>query len=207
MTIHIPGKNIKAVFFDLGNVLVDFNWNDVMMKLEPDITVPVSRINAYILHHPQRYAYEKGNIDTDSFFSWMKDELGYRKSIEELIHTWSDIFNPLPERINLLSALKQRYKLGMISNTCDAHFRLLKADYDFFEIFDHLTLSFETGFMKPEPEIYHFAGSALNVLPSESVFIDDLGENIAAARDLGWNTVHIRPDEPLEPVLRRYKII
>lgn len=207
MTPHIYHKEIKAIFFDLGNVLVDFNWNDILLKLEPDIAVPVSRINTHVLLHPKRYAYEKGNITTEEFFSWMKEELQYRKPLSELVHTWSDIFRPMPERIILLPALKRRYKLGMISNTCDAHFRLLKSDYDFFNLFDHLTLSFETGFMKPEPEIYHHASRALNTSSSESIFIDDLEENIASARDLGWNTVHIRPDEPLEPVLREYKII
>jgi putative hydrolase of the HAD superfamily len=203
----LPLPTIKAVFFDLGKVLVDFNWQTVTGKLKSDVSVSADEFNERILKHPNLYAYETGQISTDQFFQWMRDEIHYRKTIHELIQTWSDIFQPLPERIRLLPELKKHYRLGMISNTCDAHFQLLKAKYDFFNLFDRIILSFETGCMKPDPAIYHHARNSMRVSPGESLFIDDLEENTEAAKSLGWHTIHIQPDESLERVMNEMKLI
>lgn len=194
---------IKAVFFDLGKVLVDFNWNEVLNKIEPLTPVPADQFNRRILGHPKSIAYETGKISTGDYFSWMKEELTYTGTIDELILAWSDIFTPLSDRINLLPAIKTCYKLGMISNTCDAHIRLLKSRYSFFGLFDSLTLSFEAGVMKPDPEIYNIAAGSLCVSSGESLFIDDLEENITAAGNLGWQTLLVLPDENLASVLRK----
>jgi epoxide hydrolase-like predicted phosphatase len=198
---------IKAVFFDLGKVLVDFNWQTVIDKLKSDVSVSADKFNERILKHPNLYVYETGQISTDQFFQWMRDEIHYRNPIHELIQTWSDIFQPLPERIHLLPELKKHYRLGMISNTCDSHIQFLKSKYDFFHLFDRLIFSFETGCMKPDPAIYHHALFSLRVFPGESLFIDDLKENTEAAKSLGWQTIHIQPHESLDRVLHEMKLL
>lgn len=200
-------KKITAVFFDLGNVLVDFDWNEVFANLRPYLQSPDTVQMEKIFSHAYRYDYETGRIGTNPFFEWLKKELTFEGTTERLIRLWSDIFTPMNERIHLLPELKSRYHLGMISNTCEVHFEWLYARHDFFQWFEHITLSYQVGCMKPHPEIYHHATQTMRVKPEESLFIDDIAENIEGAKRLGWNTLWLLPEQSLQQALYTMKLL
>lgn len=108
----------------------------------------------------------------------MKRETFYAK--------WSVVY---PEVYAVLEALQGRYKLGLISN----------ADLSMQEVLDHLALSgyFQSiiisaavGVEKPDPLIYRTALESLGVAAEDSIFVDDVEENVLAAEEL-WMTAFL----------------
>lgn len=85
--------------------------------------------------------------------------------------------------------LKQTYRIGLLSNTCTAEITPLLEQNGLKPLFDVIVISSETGFAKPDPEIFKYALEKLSATPEHTVFIDDSERNIHTARDLGLHTI------------------
>ncbi len=83
----------------------------------------------------------------------------------------------------------------MLSNTNSIHKKFGWAQYNFLENFDHLVLSHEVKFVKPEKEIYIYTQNIFSNKPQEIFYIDDVLEYIQAAQNIGWNTYHFDNEE------------
>ncbi len=102
----------------------------------------------------------------------------------------------------LIRGLRTRYKTGVISNALpDARAMFSGRLND--DLFDVLVFSSEEGVKKPDPEIFLSALARLGVDAGESIFVDDVLENVEAARSLGLHSIHFRPDTDLERELAR----
>ena len=94
--------------------------------------------------------------------------------------------------INVLKKLKkQHYKCFVLSNWSAETFAGMTDDYPFLKLFDGLLISGEDNLMKPDVAIYELAISRFNLIPQETVFIDDKLENIEAAKKLNLKTIHL----------------
>jgi len=198
---------ISHIFFDLGKVLVDFDFSiaagKIMQKstLSPEeVTQEFYRLNGLIDE------YETGSIDSETFFTRMKAEYRYGGSTAELREIWCSVFSPLEEHIQMARCLAQFYPLAIISNTSEAHVTHLESRYDFFPIFRRRFYSHEVRCMKPNPAIYEFALKEMGADKYESLFIDDREENIEAVAKCGWQTIHLRPDVNLRLALQSYEL-
>jgi putative hydrolase of the HAD superfamily len=131
----------------------------------------------------------------------------FRGTIVELRAAFCEIFTPLSEHIALAAMLAPHYPLAIISNTNHAHISYAEANYSFFSLFRARIYSHEVGTMKPKPEIYQAALAALGGIdPLETLFIDDLETNILGAVQLGWQTIHLRPEVDLRTALASYEL-
>jgi glucose-1-phosphatase len=198
---------ISHIFFDLGKVLVDFDFSIAAGKimqqspLSPDeVTQEFYRLNGLIDE------YETGSIDSETFFTRMKAEYRFEGSIAELREIWCGVFSPLDEHIQMAKCLAQFYPLALISNTSEAHITYLESQYDFFPIFRKKFYSHEVRCMKPNPEIYDHALKEMGADKFESLFIDDREENVEAVATRGWQTIHLRPDVDLRLALQSYDL-
>jgi len=198
---------ITTIFFDLGKVLVDYDFSIAFKRLAERSTLDLQHLEerAYS-DYPLIDDYESGRISTPDFFTAMKQQLCFDGSIEEMEEIWCDVFWPLPDHITYLRQLAEHYPLGMISNTSDAHIRFLEAHYDFFPLFRKRIYSHEAGMMKPDRAIYDLALQEMGAEKTETLFIDDRAENIEGAARLGWQTIHLRPDVDLRLALRSYEL-
>ncbi|MFM8653148.1 MAG: HAD-IA family hydrolase, partial [Verrucomicrobiota bacterium] len=120
-----------------------------------------------------------------------------------LREAFCDIFHPLPERVTVARQLAARYPLGLISNTCASHIRHLESTYDFFPLFSPRIYSHEVGTRKPHPDIYAKALAVAGTKAENSLFIDDLAENLETPSRLGWKTIHLPPKSDLAAALAR----
>ena len=89
----------------------------------------------------------------------------------------------------LVKRLQGRYPLYLLSNTNDIHLNYFTAQYPVFASFSDAVYSHRVGCMKPERTIYEIAARQFGVEPGETVFIDDLPANIAAARAFGFHAI------------------
>ncbi len=198
---------ISTIFFDLGKVLVDYDFGIAVRKIverselrEEDLSQELYRTYALLDE------YECGRLETTEFFRLLKEEYRFEGTPEELREIWCDVFTPLDEHIQMARILSQHYPTAIISNISEAHLTHLEARYDFFPVFRERFYSFQVGAMKPDPLIYQQALEGMGADRLESLFIDDREENILAVSQKGWQTIHLRPDVNLRDALRSYDL-
>jgi HAD superfamily hydrolase (TIGR01509 family) len=87
------------------------------------------------------------------------------------------------------AGLRPAHLTGILTNSADGARREEQARYSFGELFDVIIYSDEVGVAKPDPRAYALLCAELRVAPGELVFLDDMPENVAAARRLGIHGV------------------
>jgi putative hydrolase of the HAD superfamily len=198
---------ISAVCFDLGKVLIDFDWTQVLQKVAKKSSLAPAEIGARMSHDNELLGYERGAVTTAKFFAHLKKRLEYKGTAKALQAAFTDIFTPLTENIALAALLAPHYPMAIISNTNDAHITHAETAYSFFSLFPVRIYSHQVGVMKPDRAIYEKARTALGGIdPQEMLFIDDLEPNILGAVKLGWQTIHLRPDVNLRQSLASYEL-
>jgi len=199
---------ISAVCFDLGKVLLHFDWDIMLRRIAAKTPLPPEEITRRIKEDPQVIAYEIGGISSTKFFSHLKKLIQYKGTAKELRVCFTEIFTPMPDHIALAAQLAPYYPMAIISNTNEAHIVHAEATYSFFSLFHARIYSHQVKAMKPKPEIYQAALTALGGIdPLEALFIDDLEVNILGASQLGWQTIHLRPDVDLRQALASYDLM
>ncbi|MCE0499487.1 MAG: HAD family phosphatase [Methylacidiphilales bacterium] len=198
---------ISAICFDLGKVLLNFDWSTMVARLAEKSPFPPDKISQLLREDSQPVAYELGAITSATFFAHLKKLLKYKGTTKELRAAFSEIFTPLPDHIALAALLARHYPLAILSNTNEAHIAHAEETYSFFSLFPVRIYSHRVKMMKPNRGIYDAARTALgNIDPLEILFIDDLETNVAAAAELGWQTIHLRPDVNLREALASYEL-
>jgi len=198
---------ISAVCFDLGKVLLHFDWQLMLDCVAAKSPLTPEQISRLLKEDRQVLAYEVGGISSAKFFSHLKKRLRYKGTAKELRAAFSEIFTPLPDHIALAALLAPHYPLAIISNTNEAHIVHAEATYSFFSLFKARIYSHQVKMMKPDRAIYQAALKALGGIdPLETLFIDDLEPNILGAVKLGWQTIHLRPGVDLREALASYDL-
>ncbi len=185
----MDNHSIKAVIFDLGNVLVSF-----------DHTIAAARISKFCAKNPQEIfrlffdseltgLFEEGKISPQEFFLKVREMLNLKLDYEEFLPIWNEIFFLTDANravYGLAKNLRKSYRVALLSNINILHFDYLKKNYPVFDAFHHLITSFETGFKKPHPLIYQKALDMLEVSsPQEVFYTDDRADLIEKAKELG----------------------
>jgi epoxide hydrolase-like predicted phosphatase len=198
------GKNhqIDAVVFDIGGVLIEFEFDRAFRAASAAVGIPPQEIRArlfgksdfaYYDRELDVVAFECGRISDREFHSRVEKLLNSRIPFEHFCTAWNGIFTgEIKSTLELMHELRQRpdIKVGVLSNTNSLHFNLLRQSMTVFNEMDHVYVSHEIGCRKPDAESYLHVLKSMNVSPERSVFVDDLPENIAAAQKVGMKTVH-----------------
>jgi putative hydrolase of the HAD superfamily len=199
---------IKAVVFDLGNVLIPFDYS-VMIKKLNNLSGGLGDkyYEKYLSNYHVHKEFEKWQLSNDEFISINLEWLENKVSADEFCHLYSDIFTENRQTTSLLSLIKKKYKLFLLSNTNYIHQKYGWEKYEFLKWFDGLILSHETGATKPEEKIYR-AVEKLSAEKSEShLFIDDVKEYVDGAVNIGWNAVQFINHEKLMNDLKSFGIL
>lgn len=193
---------IKNIIFDLGKVLIDYDYSKLYGKIN---VIPDRR--ALKQFEKQVYLFGAGKISKSAFKESVCSLLGLSMSFAEFSAYWCSMFSPIPMMEQLALDLHNNYSVYIFSNTDAIHFPFLKRHYPFLDSFEKsLMLSYEIKAMKPEKESYQKALGLFDLVPEQSLFIDDRPENIKGALDFGMKgIVHKSFDETL-PLLKEYGI-
>ena len=187
-------QEIKTLFFDLGNVLIDFDHSIMWQQLSKICKTNDENLKDIIYNNDLWKKYEKGLIETEDFICQIESFLKCPISHDKFISAASEIFSPNPEMKKILEKLKnENYELFLISNTCDIHFNYIKKTFDVTNYFNKILLSYELHLAKPEPEIFKHALSLTKSTPEQCLFIDDLSIHTDAANSLGISS-HVFKD-------------
>jgi len=193
---------IKTVIFDLGKVIIPFDFKRGYQALEQVCGYPAAEIPRRIATTDLVQRFESGLIDPKDFVEQLSRVLDLRINYDQFCQIWSSIFLPdplIPE--SLLEALSKRYRLLLLSNTNAIHFDMLEKSYPLLRHFHHMVLSFRVGAMKPEPAIFHEAIARAECRPDECFFTDDIPEYVAAAKREGIDAVQFESLAQIEQEL------
>lgn len=188
---------IKNVVFDIGNVLLKYNPLDFLYEMIPEEQL-VNRIYEEVFRSREWLMLDRGVITRDEAINVMCNrDMGNSSIIKKVMEGWQEILKPIDGTVNILYELKKSgYKVFYLSNFHHlAHEYILKK-YEFFNVFDGSVLSYKEKLLKPERDIYMKLSEAYGIKPEESVFIDDMPENIEGAEEVGLNAIQfINPDD------------
>lgn len=177
---------LKTIIFDLGNVIIPFDFRRGYAALESHVNIPAAEIPERIRATGLVPELESGRIEPRDFVQAINKALNTEISYETFGEIWSSIF--LPETLipaSLVETLKQDYRMVVLSNTNAIHFDMVWEAYPILRLFDELVLSHEVKAMKPEPAIYAAAIAAAQAAPGECFFTDDILAYVEGARAAG----------------------
>jgi FMN phosphatase YigB (HAD superfamily) len=197
------GAMHKAILFDLGRVLVHFDFGRGYQALEKLGGCSAAEIPKRLAPTGLVERFESGQVGSRDFFEQFRRTLDLELEYDHFCTIWSSIFTHalLPE--SMLEGLARRYRLVLLSNTNAIHFDMIRASYGhLLRHFDDLVLSYEVGAMKPQPEIYEAAIARARCLPGECFYTDDIAAYIEAAGALGIDAVQFQSREQLEGEMR-----
>jgi putative hydrolase of the HAD superfamily len=193
----------KAIVFDLGKVLIHFDFKRGYRALEGLCPHPAEEIPRKLAGTGLVERFETGLIDSGEFVAEMSRILDLRVDYDRFSQIWSCIFTHelIPE--SMLEGLHRRYRLVLLSNTNALHFDMLRVAYrHLLRHFDRLVLSYEVKAMKPREEIFRAAVDAARCRPEECFYTDDIAAYVEAARRIGIDAVQFESCAQIEAAMR-----
>ena len=177
---------LKTVYFDLGNVLCFFDHAKMFANISACSGLSISHIKQILLADGIQESYELGKIDTPNIYRLFKSKSPKPFSLHDFTYAMSDIFTPNTELWPVVEQLKARgIRLILLSNTCESHFIRAYSDFSVLRLFDHKILSFEVGYLKPDPRIFNLALSLAECTSAECFYTDDIPAYIRSAKKAG----------------------
>jgi HAD superfamily hydrolase (TIGR01549 family) len=183
---------IKAVYFDLGGVIVRTEFQAPRERLADRVGMTYEELVKAVFESRTSREASIGKISEDDH--WKAVVRSLRLSPREMESARNEFFAGDIVDIALLDyirALRPRYRTGLISNAWDGLRPYMERE-KFVDAFDALTISAEVGFMKPEAAIFQHALDQLEVKPGQAVFVDDFAENITGCEAVGMHGILFR---------------
>ena len=199
--------NIKVIIFDLGKVIVDFDHMRICKILSKQSPFEPDNIFDIIFASGLETSFDKGLISPENFYLSVKKEARLEININVFQEIWTKIFTLNPEIEELISSLKNKYRLLCLSNTNSWHFEYCMQKFHVLKLFDSFILSYEVGKTKPDSTLFEEAIKKAATLPDECVYIDDVPEFVETASKLGINGIHFRTVRKLKKELSDLNII
>ncbi len=204
----MENNKISVVVFDLGNVLIPFDYSIAIQKLESiEKGLGHHFMEYYRQHYELHRSFERGDLPEEKFIEKMLEVLKHKIDAEAFCKYYSHIFVENKDVSSLLPEIKKNYSLVLLSNTNSIHQKYGWGKYEFLKYFDKLILSHEVNAVKPEQKIYKAVESFTGKPSSEHIFIDDVFEYVEGAKKNGWDSVQFVSYEKLVHDLKSRKIL
>ncbi len=186
----------KVVVFDLGKVLVDFDWTLGARRIAARSTLPASELPKLFDYSAPLIQFELGQLTPEQFFAEARQRIGYTGGLADFSEAFADIFREIPPMVALHAALRQRgVPTYIFSNTNALHAEHIRRRFPFFGHFDGYVLSYECGAMKPDAKLYAVVEDRTRCRGAEILYLDDRLENIEAGVARGWQALqHTAPE-------------
>lgn len=197
---------IKAVIFDLGNVLLNFNARKSAEAFAKACDATFEKVWDHFFTSPTEKAYTRGEITSREFYKYAAESFNAPVKYKDFCRYWNDIFWENEGMEDVLKRLKKNYPLYLISNTNKLHFDHIKENFKILRHFKRTFPSHEVGHRKPDPEIYQKVLKAIKLKPEQTVFVDDIEKFVDGARAVGMYAVQFKTPKQLLRDLKKLGI-
>jgi len=183
--------SIKAIYFDIGGVLVRTVDRAPRSRLAVRLGTTYEALEELVFGGDNGRKGQLGEITAEQLWAYVCQQINW-----PLAH-WRDLESEFfsgdrldIELVDYIRSLHDRYKTGLISNAFSNVRAAIEHKWHMTEAFDVLVISAEVGLMKPDARIFHIALQSLGVQPAEAVFVDDFLHNVDGARAVGMQAIH-----------------
>jgi len=178
------------IVFDLGGVVFRWQPEKIIRRFFQD-SKQQDLVRSEIFSHIDWIELDRGTIDTDQAITRGAARTGLpRDKIKELLNAVPQFLTPIEETIDLIHAIRRsNRKLFVLSNMHPASISYLEKTHDIWNLFDGVVISSRIQMVKPEIQIYEYLLATYGLIAADTVFIDDLSENLAVASTLGIQTI------------------
>lgn len=202
-------REIKAIIFDFGNVLLDWNPRYVYQRFFPDDSDAMERFLREVNFMDWNLLQDKGRPFAEGVAILARQFPHYLHLIQAYHDHWIEsVGGAIAGTVSILIQLKQAgYKVYGLSNWSAETFPHVRQKHDFFDLLDDMVISGEVGHLKPDSEIFQILLQRIGRRAQECLFIDDALANIQQAQRMGFVTVHFESPEQLQAALHQQNIL
>ena len=200
-------KNIKNIVFDLGGVLVDLDFKSAINGLQKAGFANVKEQLQAFDREGIFQKFELGEMTDEEFRSAIRENSTVTLTDEEVDALWNLMLLEIPrEKLELILDLRGKYMVYLLSNTNSIHWDYVcknAFNYRGFRMddyFEETFLSYEMHLAKPDKAIFEKMLNDANLLPEETLFIDDLEANCKAAEEVGIHAHHYHIGDDLSKI-------
>jgi glucose-1-phosphatase len=195
----------RIVVFDLGKVLVDFDYTIAAKKVVARGTKSLENLHDFLSSSPVLIQLETGLITPLQFFSEVQKWTGFNGTADEFHGYFADIFVPIEPMVELHAELwKKKIPTYIFSNTNDIAVTHIRHNFPFFSQFDGYILSYQIGAMKPNAKIYEALEKMAGRRGADIFYIDDRAENVQGGQVRGWQVVLHETSEKTRAALEKF---
>jgi len=194
---------IKNIIFDLGGVLIDWNpryvFKDYFMTEEA-----TEHFLKHICSPEWNEKQDAGRTFADATIALIAEFPHYDAEIRQYYGRWEDMLaDDLPDTVQLLGRLLDSgtYRVLALTNWSEESFPVALAKFDFLHKFEGILVSGTERLAKPDPAIFHLMCERYDLIPSQTIFIDDNIRNVDSANQLGFHAIHFLHAEDLRTQL------
>ncbi len=202
-------SSIKNIIFDWGGVLINLDIQGCVRQFEE---AGIANLNDFLsgIHEADLFhRYERGEITTEEFRKGVRLLAKKTLTDDDIDRIWNSILLHIPEyKLKLIMELSQSYRIYLLSNTNDLHWKH-GASYafnyegkDVKQCFTQIFLSHEMHLAKPNPEIFRETIKQAGLVAEETLFIDDSQQNCQAASSVGLHVAHYIPGDDLNLIFQ-----
>ena len=202
-------RTIKAILFDLGNVIVKVVPDVPAKEYSSCCEMTDQRFMEYITNSDNVKKYQEGKLTSSRFFSRTKNFFRMDIGFHEFYRIWNSMFRPYPEMEGIVRNIRKNYpdiRLVLLSDTNEAHYEFLKQECEVLDLLDAWIVSYEVGKQKPHPYMYRAALKAAGTIPRDTFYTDDRQGLIDSARVMGICAFRFTGHEDLQKQLAVYRI-
>lgn len=205
-------KNIKNIIFDYGNVIFNISFEKAQQAWSE---LGINNSGDFFGHLKQDEifdAFDRGEITADAFRDRIRQLTGNSNLTDvQIDKAWNSMLIGVAEDTHdLLLQLKQKYRTFLLSNINAIHYdfimNYLEKGFGFMgndHLFEKTYYSHLTGKRKPESAIFELVLNENNLLPEETLFIDDSPQHLEGAKKLGINTFLMTAPDTLQAYFKR----
>lgn len=179
--------SIEALIFDIGNVIVPFDWKPFYDRLQADcknLTPSAEQEFRELI-----IRVDVGEVTGEEFTRLAIRAVGFQGNEGRFQLMWNSIFRSNPPMERTILALKERFPLFLLSNTSDIHLAYLQQNFQVLQHFVDGVYSFRAKCAKPDRKIFETAIKQFGLKPENTAYVDDLAANVRSALDLGFKAI------------------
>jgi putative hydrolase of the HAD superfamily len=198
------------VVFDFAGVLFHWQPQHLVRRTLPQHATDEASARRLVDDIFQGYRgdwaeFDRGRIEVPALVRRIAARTGLpHGDVQAVVDAVPAELQPMPATVALLRRLHaQGRRLHFLSNMPAPYAEHLEREHDFLRCFESGVISARVQQIKPEPGIFDTAARLFGAEPAQLVFIDDMADNVHAARRAGWNALHFVDAADCEAQLRR----
>lgn len=202
-------SHIKAIIFDFGNVLLEWDPRNVYQRYFPNDPERMEHFLKEVDFMEWNLQQDKGRPFAEGV-AVLSEQFPQHSHLIQAYHDhWIDsVGDSITGTVEILKQLKHAgYPLYGLSNWSAETFPYAREKYDFFDLFDDMLISGDVGHVKPDPKIFQILLDKIGRPAQECLLIDDSLPNIEQAEKMGFAVIHFQSPEQLAATLQDLKIL